>query len=171
MARTTRNENGIKMCSINICGLSDRSKLMINKYNYLKKFDIVKIQETGTDKIEKLSLHNMKMISDSNQANNRGTALYVKNCYTCTKLPEISRLSKELDSTWGLAVIKNKRYIVGSVYVKLNYQKAISDTIQMLKAAQNLTKKLKACGVILSDDYNARHPMWGDAISNSYGKL
>ena len=170
MYSAARKQDTVKICSINICGLSSRSKLMVDKYNDTQNFDFIAAQETGSDNAEKLKLLNMKVISDSNQSRNRGASLYFRNGSTCTKLAEISKLSKELDSTWGLAVIRNKRYIIGSVYVKLNYQAAIPETIQMLQAAQDLTKKYKACGVILCGDFNARHPLWGDDVTNNYGK-
>ena len=170
IANTRRNKDHLKLCSINICGLSARSKLVMDNYNYIQNCDIIAIQETNTDKVEQLNLNNMKMISDTNKAKNLGAALYVKSDYTITKLPEISKLSQELDSTWGLAVIKNIRYIVGSIYVKLKVKTAIVDTIKMLKAAQEMTRKLKANGIILAGDFNARHQIWGDGTSNEYGR-
>ena len=142
---------------------------MIEKYAENQNFDWISLQETGTNNAEKLKLTNMNGISDSNQSKNRGTSLYVRKGCTCTKITEISEMSKNLDSSWGLAVIRNKRYIVGNVYVKLNCQTAISETIDMLTSAQNMTRKFRACGVILSGDFNARHPLWGDEVSNSYG--
>ena len=160
----------IKFCSINICGLSSRSRLMIDKYNHTENFDAIFIQESGKNTVKQLQLNNMKMILDTNKSQNRGAALYVNSDYTCTQIKDISRLSEELDSTWGLAVIKNKRYIVGSIYVKLNLNTAIPDVIKMLKAAQSMTGKLRACGILLFGDFNARHTLWGDEVCNTYGK-
>lgn len=170
MACVRTNESSVNICSINICGLSSRSNHMIDKYNCTQKFDIITMQETGTDITDRLNISNMKVIADTNQSKNRGAAVYVKSDYSCTKLPEISKLSKHIDSAWCLTIINNKRYIIGSIYVKLNTHCAIQETIKMLKAAQTMTYKLKAYGVILAGDFNARHPMWGDEISNEYGK-
>ena len=89
----------------------------------------------------------MKTIPDTNQSKNRGSAIYVKSDLTSTKLPEISKLSK-LDSSWCLVIINNKRYFIGSVYVKLNHPNAIKETTKLLKAAQTKATKLKAHGVI-----------------------
>ena len=111
----------------------------------------------------------MNVITDTNQSKNGGAALYVKKDFTCTKITEISEMSKNVDSSWGLAVIRNKRYIVGSVYVKQKCQTAISETLNMLTSAQTMTRKFRACGVILSGDFNARHPLWGDERNNPYG--
>ena len=168
-SRNIQHGDKLKFCSINICGLSARSKHMIEKYAHTHNFDWLAIQETGSNNEEKLKLTNMSLITDSNQAKNRGASLHVKSSNMCTKITEIAEISKNVDSSWGLTVIRNKRYIVGSVYVKLNCPTAISDTVNMLVSAQNMTKKFRACGVILSGDLNARHPLWGDTVSNVYG--
>ena len=160
----------MKIASINICGLSARSNQTLDKYNDNKLFDILTVQELCTDKADKLKISNMGVTTNTNQSKNRGAAVYTRNKYSSTKLPEISKLSKQIDSAWCLTVINNKRYIIGSIYVKLNYHSAIEETVQMLEAAQNITTKLKAVGVILCGDFNARHPMWGDEISNQYGR-
>ena len=82
--KSYEKERSISLCTINICGLSARSKFMIENYAHSQKLDIISIQETCTNNIEKLKLDNMVMISDTNQARNRGVALYVKSGYTCT---------------------------------------------------------------------------------------
>jgi hypothetical protein len=102
---------------------------MIEKYAHTHHFDWLAIQETGSNNEEKLKLANMNLITDSNQAKNRGASLHVRSSNMCTKINEIAEISKNVDSSWGLTVIRNKRYIVGSVYVKLNCPTAISDTV------------------------------------------
>ena len=72
---TQNSSKKIKLCSLNICGLSERSKLVINKYVDSEDIDILALQETGTDDLSKLELHNMSAISDTNKAANKGTAL------------------------------------------------------------------------------------------------
>ena len=172
MSSIRTNKDGcIKVCSINICGMSSRSIHTVDKYSYDKGFDILAIQELGTCQHEKLKLNNMKVITDTNNSKNRGAALYVKEESPCTQLKDISKLSVQVDSTWGLAVVKNKRFIVGNIYAKLNLKTAIPEIIKMLNAAEAMIGKLKAYGLILCGDFNARHTMWGDTVCNEYGKL
>ena len=166
-----RNKNDIKLCSINICGFSKRSQMMVDRFCDVEQIDLLKMQESGTVDQAKLKLTNMKTVHDPNNAVNRGAVLYVRDTISCTNLPAISKLSKEIDSAWGLAIINKKRYIVGSIYVKLNYQNAIKDTINLLNKASMMTRSLKACGIILSGDFNARHTVWGDSVTNEYGRL
>ena len=172
MANTrTEYDSTVKVGCINICGLSTRSKLTLDKYTYDKGFDILSVLESGTSQLDKLKLNNMKVIADTNNSKNRGAALYVRNDCTITQLRDISDLSDQIDSTWGLAVVRNKRYIVGSIYVKLNHKTAIQEVIKMIKAAEAKIGKLKAVGLILCGDFNARHTMWGDGVCNEYGKM
>ena len=162
--------NKLKLCTINICGMSARSKFTLNKYVDTQQVDILFLQETETIESEKLELSNMSFICDTNKAANHGAALYAREKYSITKLEDISKLSKQIDSCWGLVIIRNQRFIIGSIYAKLNYKHAIRDVIKMLSAAERRKVELKACGVILSGDFNSRHPSWGDTLSNDYGK-
>ena len=65
----------IKMCTLNICGLSNRSKFVINKFMDKENIDFLAMQETGTDDLSKLELENTNVICDTNKAANKGTAL------------------------------------------------------------------------------------------------
>jgi len=85
-------------------------------------------------------------------------------------VPELSNMSSSIDTAWGLVSGKASRFIVGSVYLKLNYKNAVTDLISMLDAAKKLAVQLKAKGVIALGDFNARHQYWGDQVDNAYGK-
>lgn len=166
----TSNSCDIKICSINICGFSERSKFVLDKYADKEKWDMVLIQETGSANAGKINLSNMSTITDSNESINKGAATCVQNNHSITKLEEISRNYKNIDCCWGLTVINNTRYIIGNVYVKLGNPSGIDDVISMLGKAQQMNTKLKSKGIILIGDMNARHQMWGDSTSNEYGR-
>ena len=159
----------IKVCSINICGLSARSKMMMDKYVDDEAYDVVCVQETGTIDSRNVNLCNMNVITDTNKASNRGASIYINNKYSLTRLESISQMYKNIDSSWGLMVIENQRFIIGTVYVKLNYQPAVEETLEMLNKAQNLCPKMRAKGVILLGDFYARNTACGDSITNNYG--
>ena len=165
-----KNKKLMKSCSINICGLSDKSRFTLDKYTYTEDFDVLMVQETLSTDLDSISLTNLKVISDDNNAANRGAALYVNKKYTITKLKEINQISKNIDSSWGLGVINNKRYILGSIYVKLGYNNAIDEVIRMLDKAYSLMKQHKAIAIILSGDFNAKHIAWGNHTTDTYGK-
>ena len=83
MATSLKN---IKVCSINICGFSSRSKLVVDKYIHDEGCDIVLMQETGTNDINKLKLLNMNTIADTNQAYNRGASVNANHQHSITQL-------------------------------------------------------------------------------------
>ena len=135
--------NTIKLCTINICGISNRSQFALNKYIDTEQIDLLFVQETDTTETKKLELNNMSFICDTNKAANRGAALYARDKYSITKLEEISKISKHIDSCWGLVIIRNKRFIIGNVYAKLKYKSAIGEVMKMLKAAEKRKGELK----------------------------
>ena len=165
-----RQNEYIKVCSINICGLSERSRFMLDKYVFDKQIDIVCVQETGSTDPSKLNLCNMNAATDSNKAANKGCALFVRSGISSTPLPEISKISSQIDSVWSLVVLNNKRYVMGTVYVKLGHLNGISEIVKMLHMAQMYAKKYHALGPLLVGDINARHESWGDSTSNKYGQ-
>ena len=160
----------LKLCTVNICGMSNRSRMVINNYIENENIDILLVQETGSCNSADLELHNMNLITDTNDAANKGAALYVNQNHSITNLHTISKKSKNLDSCWGLVVAFKKRFIIGNIYVKLNHKPAISEIIKMLKEAEKKKEELKASGIILMGDFNARHLSWGDKVINYYGR-
>ena len=168
MANKSTKAN-IKFGSINIGGMSSRSQFCLNNYVADMRFDVICVQETGSCDPEKLELHNMIHTTDVNEAANKGAALYVSNRHSLTKLNEISKLSTNIDSCWALVIIDNQRFIIGSIYVKHKYKPAFREIMIMLKAAEKRKVELKAKGILLFGDYNARHLSWGDFLNDDYG--
>ena len=159
-----RNRGEIKIGTINICGMSNRSRFVLDKYADVEEFDVLVVQETLNDNVGEISLNNMSTITDSNFSVNRGAALYIRDNHSITKINEISHNFRDIDSCWGLAIINGSRYIIGTVYIKLASSQGISDVLSMLVMANKFSTKLKAKGVILVGDMNARHPSWGDSV-------
>ena len=98
--------------------MSEKSRLLLDKYCDEEGFHIIFAQETLKVCKEKLNLTNMRVVTDSNLAKNRGAALYARDTISVTDLQEISKLSTGIDSAWALVVINNARYIIGSVYLQ-----------------------------------------------------
>ena len=132
MNNTSLTIDRLKCCSVNIDRMSDTSRALLDIYNDKEQIDFLFVQETGSNNKEKLNLTNMRVITDSNQATNRGAALFIRDKYVITDLKEISSVSKNIDSAWALIIVNNKRYVLGSVYARLHYDDAIKDIIKML---------------------------------------
>ena len=78
MSNHKNKRNEIKICTINICGLSEKSRFVLDKYVDDNKFNAVAVQETGNHNIDSISLSNMQVITDPNNASNKGSALYIR---------------------------------------------------------------------------------------------
>lgn len=167
---TSTTSIDINLCSINICGMSDRSKFTLDKFCYDKSIDILAIQESCTVNKNNQNLKFMNTVSDTNDSHNRGAMLCVnQKKLQVIPLNQISQLSNNIDTAWGLVCGKSFRYIVGSVYLKLNYKNAVNDLMKMLDEAKCIASRMKAKGVIAIGDFNARNQLW-DTQENSYGK-
>ena len=146
-------------CSINICGLSERSKFMLNHFIDVKKIVSLVVQETGTDDMKKLELLNIQCYKDTNSSLNRGAALYISQTLKAFPVPEIGMHSNQIDSAWALVELGSIKVIIGSLYVKLNYIHAIQEAYNLIFKANELCS-----------NFNARHHLWGDHQINSYGQ-
>ena len=93
-----KSSERINVCSINICGLSERSRFMLDKYADDNQIDVVCVQETGTSDPVKHKLCNMKVSLDTNNAANKGCAVFTRSGIFTTPLPEISKTSDQIDS-------------------------------------------------------------------------
>ena len=160
----------INMCSINICGMSQRSQLMLNKYVYDKKIDILAVQETGKNGCFK-KLLNTRMYEDTNGQDNKGCAIYISDRVQFTPLTDLAKMSKKIDTVWGLALHQGRRTVVGNVYLKLDYEVGIEVLVNMIEQAILAAKKHHAQGLIVMGDFNARNTLWNDSCHNKYGKL
>ena len=157
------------ICSINICGMSDRSRICLDKYCATHKLDILAVQESGARDKESLKLANMEYMLDNNMSKNNGCLLYINRKHSFKQL-DVSPQSDKFDYIWALVGIYGKRYIIGTAYVKSDNPKLITDMMKMLDNVCNeVAKKHQAVGVILMGDFNGRHFAWGDKEVNKNG--
>ena len=166
----THRTSKLKCCTLNVCGFSEKCRMALNNFIHKEEIHILAAQETGEYKNDNYELHNMNFITDTNGGTNRGAAIYVNNNLSITKLDNISKMSKHLDSCWGLVVAFNKKFIVGSIYINHKHKPAILETMNMLKEAEIKKQEMKASGIILMGDFNARHYAWGDKCITPNGK-
>ena len=145
---------------------------MLNKYIEDNNIDILAVQETETSNDSKLELLNMTCIKDCNNSANKGCAMYFRNDGpTVVVLEEIAKKSVTIDSVWNLVMHNGKRYIMGTVYAKLQYDNSIAEIISMLSEAERLQASYHACGILVIGDFNARHFLWNDSVCNRYGNI
>ena len=77
------------LCSINICGLSQRSHFMLDKYVHDNNITVLGVQETGDlHQSRYKQLTNMATYEDTNGQSNKGCALFVRKTAMFTQLTE-----------------------------------------------------------------------------------
>ena len=143
--------------------------MMLNKYVYDKNLTLLAVQETGSNH-EFNQFDNMTTYQDMNNQANKGCALMVHSNAMFTQFEDISKLSRNIDTVWGMLCWSGKRYIIGNVYLKLEYISGVKEFVAMLEKAHEMSKRHKCCGVIAMGDFNARHIIWNDSVINKYGK-
>ena len=167
-AQTARVE--VNICTINICGMSERSRFCLDQYSTVHKLDILAVQESGTRNKELLNICNMDYMLDNNDSNNKGCTLYVNKKHSYRQI-KVAPVSSQFDYIWSLIVMHGKRYIVGTAYVKSDNPQLIKSMVNMVNNVCDIeTKKHKAMGVILMGDFNARHFAWKDKQINKNGE-
>ena len=113
-------EQKYRLCTINICGLSSRSKLMLEKYVADQHINVLASQETKKSSSNN-GILSMKCYADYNKGANGGCMLCFSNGTKVEPLKEISMLSTTIDTTWCLCSVTGETLIIGTVYAKLNY--------------------------------------------------
>lgn len=85
-----------------------------------------------------LKVNSMDYITDTNNSLNRGASFHVnsqKN--SINQLPQVSKVSKNIDTAWGLVCGKDFSYGVGSVYLKLDHKEAVNEVIKIRNKLAN----------------------------------
>ena len=163
-----KNKTIDSVYTTNICGLSSRSKLTLEKYVADQHINVLALQETKKS-LSNNGILSMKCYTDSNNGANGGCMLSFFNGTKVEPLKEISMLSTTIDTTWCLCSITGGTLTIATVYAKLNYSNAVSEILALIDSASKVAKERKAGGIILMGDFNARHLHWGDKASNKYG--
>ena len=104
---------GVNICSINISGMSERSRFCLDSYCTTNKLDVLAVQESGTRKNELLKVCNMGYMLDMNASKNKGCALYINKKHSYKQL-DINPGISEFDYIWSLVIMHGKRYIIGT---------------------------------------------------------
>ena len=119
---------------------------------------------------EKANICNIAVYQDTNEQQNKGCAILVKNGLSFTQLVEITEQSKSIDTVWGVLEWDGNRLLFGTTYLKLGYEKGVMEFLKMLKCAEKRAKIHGCKGIITIGDFNARHTSW-DEKTNTYAKF
>ena len=77
---------------------------------------------------------------------------------------------QKFQGTWTLPGVSFVEKVSGMLLdLKLNHKEAVNELIEILESAKKQASQLKAKGIIVFGDYNARNRLWGNQIDNQYG--
>ena len=156
------------MCQINIDGLSPHSSLAIDKYIADNDIKILAIQETGKSTVPCDQFTNM-LTSSCN--NGRGVALVVSPNLDPQVITDLQ--SSETDAVAVLCSISKQSTLIISGYCRpeISSTRSLQNLVKYCDKCWNWCKKYKVKSMLVLGDFNARHPNWGDTVSNNRGLL
>ena len=108
-----------------------RKPIFLNEYIFEKNPGLICLPETGT--FEKSNIINMATYQDTNKQQNKGCAMLVKSGLSFTKLVEKSEKIKKHRHCMGVLEWDRARFLVGNMYLKLGYEKGVTEFLKMLK--------------------------------------
>ena len=147
---------GFTFLQINICGLSDHSKIALNQYLQQTKADIVFLNETKTQ-ISANLFDNYTTIS-SMGGSSGGVAVLLKHQIPYSRLNQLEDTSVDnIVLTDGLSRIK---LVVSTAYVRPDDFEGLRSTIKVIQSCIMYVNKNCLNGAIFFGDLNARHTYW-----------
>ena len=160
---------GVKKCSLNIRGFSAKSRYLLNQYIVERNPGVICLRETGN--FEKSNIINMATNQDTIKQQNKGCAIFVQTGLRFTQLVKISQQSKSIDTVWVVFEWGGAKSLLGNTYLKLGYEKHVTEFPKMLKGAKEMAKFHGCKGIITLGDFNnAPHLSW-DEKTNTYGEI
>ena len=157
-----------KLCQINIDGLSDHSKLAIDKYISDNSIEILALQEVGANLPEEEIFSN---VESSWHYGCHGVGLSINPKFKPQPVKDLS--SAGIDSVFSLCTINNRGVMVASCYCRpeISSTKSLKQLLKNLDDAWSWCLNRRIKSMIVLGDFNARSTNWGDSINNPRGKV
>ena len=157
---------GFTFLQINICGLSDHSKIALNHYLQQTKADIVFLNETKTQ-ISANLFDNYTTIS-SMGGNSGGVAVLLKHHIPYSRPNQLEDTS--VDNVVLTVELSGIKLIVSTAYVRPDDFEGLRSAIKVIQSCKTYADKNCLNGALFFGDLNARHTYWGDKSCNLLGE-
>ena len=164
------NTNILKVASVNVSGLSLRTKIALDKFVNDRSLDILALQETQKEDYSEYNLTNMKITQDNNKGAFKGCAIYIREDLTYSYVTELS--SDNYDSIWIIVKIGVTNYLIGTAYINGSNTHRIASIqafLKKVKEAKQYATQHRLHGPFVIGDFNCRSPLWGDTITCQMG--
>ena len=161
----------VKICQVNINGMSTNTIMALDNYVWNQKIDILCLSETKVKDLPHESFPNMISVSKPNKENplQRGVLLMANRNIPLTRYPELE--PPTADMIVCIAKVGGIRYFLCSVYSPPNDKGKLQEVLNATNAIIDQMPILKVKGLMMFGDLNARHTTWGDHTHNSAGSV
>ena len=151
-------ERKLTFMQINICGLSEHSKMALNQYVHMKIPEVVFLNETKVN-LSRHFLNNYNAISEHKHGLVR-VAVLLKEQSPYARLSEIER--NPVDNLVLTILSNGLKLVVSTAYVQPENLDGVKNIMKVLENSQEMVGDSTTNGCILFGDLSARHQYWGD---------
>ena len=164
-------DKSLKATTVNINGLSKHSYEIVHQYMVTNSVQISCVTETKKQNTEVPDFPGYLTIPN-NSSSNPGQSGGVLLALNVNIKPSVFKLEIEIQqhSTWAICNVSRKSILVGGVYCRPNSIEEMKRGLYEIRSAIKKGKDLDVSNFLLFDDFNARHPSWGDK-SNAQGEI
>ena len=132
-----------KIERINICGLSERTRLCLDKYINEQKAALVFLSETKTSIFDH-HFHNYNFIGRVNQHNPNqkgGVGILSHQDFILDRQPQLEK--DDIDAIFAAVTVGRARLLICSAYVAPNSQQKLRQFLSLVENAQNELDRIK----------------------------
>ena len=159
------NLSQFNICQINCSGLSDQSRIALDRFSSEEGIHALAIQETGNLGVcHTPQLHGKTMFLNHVS---HGVCLAVDNSLIPQSVPELA--SPTVEAVWAISRIDSQSVLLGSMYSPPSIR-SLKSVLQMINKAWCYCKDNNIDGMLCMGDFNARSPSWGDHSQNLKGR-
>ena len=164
-----KQDKGLHLCQVNVSGLSQKSKIAIDRFNYKYKVDILALQETLLDN-SKSNLRSFHYLDTFSINNDRGVSISVAPRMGPQQIHDLQ--DSHCDALWVSVKVNSTVLMIGNIYVNLSATSPnnLSACLRNIQNAFDYCNKYSIKDILIVGDFNSRHISWGDTISNNNGK-
>ena len=156
---------------VNIDGLSNHSKLALDKFIFNNNISLVALQETKLNQSQLDSLGNFKNLESffvPKLDHTYGVGLLISPLLLPQRVKDLEE--PDCDIIWCVITIKNSPVLVASAYTPPNNLLKCKNLLANINNAHNYATKNKIKNILVFGDFNGRHMMWGDIKNNAHGQ-
>ena len=156
------------LCQLNIDGLSDHSRIALDKYIQENCIQILALQEVRNSSLQENTFTGMQSFW---QHSYRGVGMSIRSKYNPQPIIELADGS--VDAIYVLCTIGQTPTMLISCYCRpeISATRSLKSLLKKLDEAWNWCVSKNIHSMVALGDFNARSVNWGDSVSNPRGNV